>query len=73
MHEYQMRRDMFVGDRLYSYPCEVEVLSIEGTTAWARCDNPGCRGEQHALDARMYESGGGPWRTQPWAEHPRRW
>ena len=57
--------DLFEGDRLVSPPCRVEVLTIDGTTAWARCHSPECRGQQHAIDVPLYEAGGGPWRRPP--------
>lgn len=68
------RRAMNVGDRLYGYPCEVNVREItaDGRTAWGLCRNPDCRQMLHPLDVPLYESGRGPWRTEPWPEYPAR-
>lgn len=53
------RAPMEVGERLYANPCDVIVASR--SEVWARANCRTCD-DEHILDARLFDSGRGPWR-----------
>lgn len=56
--EWRPRR-LAIGDRLYGYPCDVEVRSMfrDGATVWCKTHSA-----EHYVSVRLYERGRGPWK-----------